>query len=272
MKTSIRKLGLSAATNTVGPVVAMLRPRERGLHAPVTMRKFLAGLPEGPKLELGPLDRPRLSGPDVEYFDILDTESLKRYAVEHGRDPNCVPNIHHVSPTGDLRIVKGSYAAIFSSHMAEHHPDLIEHFRIVFDLLEPGGAYFLILPDRRVSFDYFRPESTPMQARARKGAKNASAQAISDLNMIQAHNSQLRHWFGLHGKPITLPEEASRQLSRLAAGDYVDTHNWVFTPASFLELANDLYDKGDIGLKPERVHDTIFPSVDIMAVLRKPLD
>lgn len=269
MKSSFKKAGLEAATALVGPLVAALRSAAEGIEKPITLRQFVNDIPRGRKLELGPLDRPQLQGANVEYFDVMGTAELRDYAMAHGRDPRGVPHIHHVSPVGDLRIVEGPYTAIFSSHMAEHHPDIISHFNIAADLLEDNGAYYIVLPDRRVTFDYFRPESTFADALARKGCTRSSAEAISQMSTMLAHNSQMKHWFGMHGEQRSNPGAETDQLARLADGDYLDAHNWVFTPASFLKLADELYHAGETRLKPERVHDTIFPSADIMAVLRK---
>ena len=44
-------------------------------------------------LEIGPFNRPLLSGPNVKYFDVLATEELKSRAISLGDNPEKVPAI-----------------------------------------------------------------------------------------------------------------------------------------------------------------------------------
>src|SRR4249919_1725326 len=131
--------------------------RDPSLLAPIPRQRFVASVPlDKPVLEIGPFDRPWLSGSNVRYFDVLPQEQLRtRAATEFGRIPKNCPHIHYVSPTGDLSIVDAEFGAVFSSHCIEHQPDVIRHLREVERLLRPGGLYYLIVPDKRFCFDHF---------------------------------------------------------------------------------------------------------------------
>lgn len=112
-------------------------------------------------LEISPWDRPFLRGENVKYFGVEDAESLRKSADSASRHFNNVPEeIHFVSPTGDLGIVDEMFDIVFSSHVVEHCPDLIAHFQNVAKILNAGGLYVLIVPDKRYCFDYYHAEST----------------------------------------------------------------------------------------------------------------
>ena len=112
-------------------------------------------------LEISPWDRPFLSGKHVKYFDAFDSDTLRKTAAEASRHANRVPEkIDFVSPKGDLGVVAETFDIVFSSHVIEHTPDLVEHFQQVSRILNKGGVYVLIVPDKRYCFDYYHPEST----------------------------------------------------------------------------------------------------------------
>ena len=110
-------------------------------------------------LEIGPFFAPCLEGPQVTYFDVLGKQDLIRRALELGYDTDRIPEIDYVSPTGDLSIIDRRFPALLSSHCIEHQPDLIAHLQKTYALLEPGGCYYLMIPDKRFCYDHFLGES-----------------------------------------------------------------------------------------------------------------
>jgi SAM-dependent methyltransferase len=253
-----------------------VRPRPKGLARPVTRKRFLAGLAGVRRiLEIGPFDRPLLAGEGIFYFDVLDRDGLRRRAAEHGRDPAGCPPIHFVSPTGDLDSIDERFDAILSSHNIEHQPDLIGHLAKAEARLEPGGRYWLIIPDKRYCFDHYAPETnTPDALQAHVEGRTTHSAAAIALHSMLAHNDSLRHWLGLHGPRPRLPAgeaEVARlfdEIGRARAGDYVDVHAWRFTPRGFLDLIEDLGRLGRTRIEAERVHDTAFGAIEFCAVLR----
>jgi len=228
----------------------------------------------GPVLEIGPFDRPWLSGASVRYFDVLPQQGLKaRAAAEPNRSPDGCPFIHYVSPTGDLSIVNDEFATIFSSHCIEHQPDLIHHLQEVGRLLRPGGHYYLIVPDKRFCFDHFLQESELDEVRAAKGRSLHTEKAVSEHALGTTHNINILHWLGFHGQPATDDPDAQARsevsIMRTRAGEYVDVHAWQFTPQSFRSLIQTLFDNGEIDLQPARVHNTGFGRIEFMAVLTR---
>ena len=211
-------------------------------------------------LELSPWDNPFLTGANVKYFAVTDAETLKKTAVEESRPfANTPEKIHFVSPTGDLGVVDETFDIVFSSHVIEHTPDLVRHFPAIRRILNRGGLYILIVPDKRYCFDHFNAETTIADVldafvSERKTARLAD---FISTSFTRAHNYGFPHWFGDHGNRcgyrneppddslVKLLGESSHEdratLLRLIEkyndslkrGEYVDAHNWRFTPDSF---------------------------------------
>lgn len=248
------------------------RGRVRGLKMPLTRSQFVALIPHArPTLEIGPFDRPKLQGAEVRYFDVLSQDGLRERAhTIDGFNPDTCPVIDYVSPTGDLSVVDRQFSSVFSSHAIEHQPDLIKHLSDVYDLLEPGGCYYLIVPDKRFCFDHFLQETQTEDLLAAEGRIYHTERAIEDHYLRKAHGMQLLHWLGFHGAPRTDAAGADAALARSRRGEYVDVHAWMFTPSSFHRCMSDLFRLGKIGLEVAAVYDTMFTKLEFMAILRRP--
>ena len=226
-------------------------------------------------MEIGPFDTPVLRGPRVQYCDVLSADELRSRAAHLGRKPAGVPEIDFVTPNGDLSEINRSFQTVFSSHCIEHQPDLIHHINQVDELLEPGGAYWLLIPDKRFCFDHFLPAShlgDVIQAHEEK-RRTHQLQSVVEHRALTTHNFAWKHWIGLHRDPGA-DQRVARVIGavreyRAAAGGYVDVHAWQFTPDSFLSLMGDLKRLGYIKLHPEVVWKTPFARLEFAALLRK---
>jgi SAM-dependent methyltransferase len=224
-------------------------------------------------LEIGPFCRPLKRGPKVEYLDVLDAAQLRARAGQTGGDPAGVPDvIHHV---GDLDIVDRTYDAILSSHAIEHQPDLVRHLQQVERILNPGGGYFLIIPDKRYCFDHFIAESTiadVLQAH-REQRRTHTLKSVIEHRALTVHNDHLRHWQGDHGNPER--NRAARVRAALdeyeaAAGGYIDVHAWYFTPPAFRSIVATLRELGLIGLEIAGIYHPARDRNEFCAILKKP--
>ncbi len=240
-----------------------------------TREGFASLLPTGkPVLEIGPFANPFLRGPDVRYADALTTDQLRARATEFGLDPEGCPTISY--PTFDLRTIRDKFHAVLSSHCIEHQPDLLRHIQAVEGLLEPGGSYFLIVPDKRFCFDYFLPESTiadVMTAYARRSKVHDLGKVIEHGSMI-THNDSFRHWNGDHGvMPITESRDGVRRAIAAYEADpeaYIDVHAWQFTPRSCRTLLQILEELGLTRLRLTSLQPTVRPRNEFCAVLTLP--
>lgn len=265
----IRVAGAAVTT----PLNARFR-RAAGLSRPTRRTDFLRQVPLASALEIGPFDKPIIVGPGVSYFDVMDSAALRSRAAVFGYDATRIPKrIDFVSATGDLTVVDRQFDAVVSSHAVEHQPDLIRHLQEVGRLLTPGGRYYLIVPDRRFTFDHYLNEtSVPDVERAHREQRRIhTREAIFDHRVRTTHNNPLRHWFGWHGRPKETDHArrvAEDEALRAEAGEYIDVHAWAFSPAGFLAIVTELHRRGAIGLRVERVHDTGFADLEFFAVLK----
>lgn len=247
-----------------------------GLMPPTTRQEFAAAIPrEGAVLEIGPFDVPQMTGANVRYFDVLDQEGLRRRAEQEGRNAAGCPVMDYVSPTGDLSIINETFDTVFSSHVIEHQYRLVQHFIDVGRVLKPGGAYFMMVPDKRYCFDHFMDEtklSDVMDAEV-NGPQRQVERAIHDVHSRLAHNDSVMHWTGRHGKRLSDPswstEIADEVIGRTRAGEYRDVHVSHFTPGGFRRIVRSLHAEGRIPLRLARVHDTRFGQLEFFATLVK---
>lgn len=227
-------------------------------------------------LEIGPFNKPLLSGSNVKYFDVLDKNGLIKRAGELNIESKLIPQIDFVSEIGDLKVVDEKFAVVLSSHVVEHQPNLIAHLQAVADILQDAGCYFLIIPDRRFSFDYFLSESNLAQVLAANVElkQRHSLASIIEHRCSTTHNNPYLHLLGIHGKPMIGQELA--QAVKLAIAEYqnnlagyIDVHAWYFTPSGFGALINRLLELKLIKFKVEKIYPTTPGKLEFFVILRK---
>ena len=253
-------------------------------------------------LEISPWDDPFLTGVNVKYFSVEDSETLRKSSIEANRNKNRVPEkIDFVSPNGDLSVVDGTFDIVFSAHVIEHCPDLIEHLHGVSKILNKGGLYILLIPDKRYCFDYYHSESTITEVIDASVMKRKIPRLADVINCAYTltHNDAVAHWLGYHGerygqrKTPLAPDlnievmgeyfhDDGKGISRekflhliekyseaLAQGKYISTHNWRFTPDSFRYIINLLNALEFIDLPLYRCCHTLWGRQEFVAMLEK---
>jgi len=201
---------------------------------------------EGDALEIGPSWSPILRGPRVAYLDVFNAAELRARAKKHGVDPELCPTV--IDFVGDIADVDRKFDYVVSSHSIEHQPDLVHHLKCVRELLNPGGRYYLIIPDKRFCFDARKAESTiagVLQAHKEKRTHH-TLQSVIEGAVYSTHNDAVMHW---QAPP--------------------DVHAWYFTPTSFRAITSTLFKLGLTGLEPLRVFNTPRNSLEFCAVLQK---
>jgi SAM-dependent methyltransferase len=224
-------------------------------------------------LEIGPFCNPLLSGPNVFYFDVLSQDELIARARSIGLDTAGVPHINYVSATSDLSIVNRHFDVVVSSHCLEHQPDLVGHLQDVGKLLLPGGAYFLLVPDKRYCFDHFIPVSSLaeiMVAQHERRRVHALRSVIEHRALI-THNDSVRHWQGDHGVMFENFEQRFQAALREfgdAKGAHIDVHAWYFTPDSASAILAALRYMSLSQLAAHRVYATRYGANEFWMILR----
>ena len=213
-----------------------------------TRNDFVALIPsDAEALEIGPFNRPMLSGPRSCFFDVLSTSDLILRASALKIHDDKIPAIDFVSPSGDLSIVDRDFDYVLSSHCLEHQPDLLSHLKQVERILRPGGQYFILVPDKRYCFDHFIGETCIAEVIDAHSASRTThtIRSVIEHRALTTHNDCGRHWAGDHG--LRSNQRARRITGALrefeaAAGAYIDVHAWYFTPESTQRLMGDLRD------------------------------
>lgn len=250
--------------------------RDEGLIAsPLAEREAIIDIARthGSVLEIGPFCNPLLTGAGVEYLDVLDAEGLRRRAVRHKLNPSdCPPVIHYV---GNLEQVDRRFDAVISSHSVEHQPDLIRHLEQVARILDEGGRYYLIIPDKRFCFDHYLPESSiaDILVAYREARQVHSLKSVIEHTALVTHNDAARHWHGDHGvqREDDFPDRIGDALKNYddSDGGYIDVHAWQFTPASFRAAVETLAALGLTAFDIEGVYDTPRDRQEFCAILTK---
>jgi SAM-dependent methyltransferase len=226
-------------------------------------------------LEIGPFCNPLLRGPRVSYFDVLSQDELIARArlIGLGLDPAGVPHIDYVSPTGDLSTVNRRFDVVASSHCLEHQPDLVGHLQDVGRLLLSGGAYFLLVPDKRYCFDYFIPLSSLAEivVAQHERRKVHTLRSLIEHRALITHNDSLRHWQGDHGVMFENVEwrlQAALREFDDAKGGHIDVHAWYFTPESASAILAALQDLRLSPLALHRIYATRYGANEFWMILK----
>lgn len=205
-------------------------------------------------LEIGPSYNPIT--PRAEGFNvtIMDHASREQLVEKYRIHPVDVSRIEEVDVVGsDLAMIQErKFSCIVASHVIEHTTDFIRFFQHSSRLLERGGKLMLIVPDKRLCFDYHRPLSTTGQVLdAHLSQKSRHHGALFDQCISAVYRGAVA-WDVSTEAPFTqvhtFEEAASLFRAALQSSEYTDAHEWTFTPSSFRLLVHDLGRLGFIDL------------------------
>ena len=246
--------------------------------------KLLAGLDLARQkgIEVGPLDHPLIlkSEGDIRYVDYADAAFLRE---KYRDDPNvAVANIPETDAIWGGNTIAEALGArhdfdyAVASHVVEHVPDLIAWLEELHTVLKPGATLRLAVPDRRYTFDFMRHDSTVSEAITAHvlGLRAPSPGQVID-SALNHHVVGMRElWAGAGSRQ---PRYSRRErlahavgCARLIVetGVYIDVHCWVFTPASFAELMEQLVALGYLRFACDRMFDTERDQNEFIAILR----
>jgi hypothetical protein len=145
--------------------------------------------------------------------------------------------------------------------------------------LKDDGLVCLAIPDRRFTHDLRRPESTlgELVEAYLLRVRRPPARHLFDRVLLAAKFSKAEAWqddmYACSPPRVDRLDDAYRLAERAAmTNDYVDAHCWIFTPESFLDVADRL---SRIGLFPfviEYFHPTEYGDYEFYTRLRKSAD
>lgn len=236
---------------------------------------FVSMIREGSTvLEIGPFTLPTLRGANVRYFDVLDADGLRARAQRLNYPIQEPVRVDYVSKTGDLAIVSDQFDVVYSAHCIEHTPDLLAHLAHLERILHRGGRYMITIPDKRFTFDHFRPltEIHEVLDAHKEHRRVHTEQSVIAQYVETTHNDPAAHWRGEHGDHPRVDAAdrlaiAKKNLSE-SKGEYIDVHSWIFDPSSFRKLMDKLWKGGHTRLSVERVYTTPYGENEFNAVLK----
>jgi hypothetical protein len=207
-------------------------------------------------LEIGAFDNPtfrRELGDEVEYLDFFSREDLiEMHRNNPRRNPAAAVVVDHVVKNADFsRKVSPGFDLIVAHHVIEHVPDIIFWFEQIEHLLAPSGMLFLSIPDRRYTFDFFRPVSLATQM-IRVHGEHLQRPDVWQLTEAFYYHMKVdlpAIWQGNIPRKFvprfTLTE--AHEMAKEKSATYTDAHCWVFTSESFVQCMEDLRSAGSFG-------------------------
>ena len=200
---------------------------------------------------------------------------VQKYSNSPAVDVSNIEPVDLVWRDGPLSSVlhNRQFTAIVAAHVVEHAPDFIQFLNDLATAMEHDGRLYLIVPDKRYSFDYFQTVTDPakvlsdhLQRRTRhsfmsfyRWGTNVSHRGRSDWSQRTIDDVAFMH---------PDPRENYRNaLAITGSGHYVDSHENYFTPVSFLMMIEELHYLAKIQLKVRLL--TRSRGCEFLAVLSK---
>lgn len=124
-------------------------------------RSYFASKLSGRGLEIGPLHRPMVTheGMQVEYIDRMTVQELREHYPELRELPLVEPDL-----IGNAETMEGvrdaGYDFLISAHVIEHMKNPLASLEQWCRIVKPGGKIYLIVPDKRRTFDRKRLRTT----------------------------------------------------------------------------------------------------------------
>ncbi len=236
----------------------------------------------GKGLEIGPLCWPVLTKDraDVKYVDhVSRQELLEIYKNDEAVDPDRIPKVDFPLNGRSLReSIPGNkqFDYIIASHVIEHVPDMVRWLQDMASVLSTGGILSLAIPDKRYTFDIDRQTSTPADVIGAYFDKLTSPSAAMVYDFASNFRTKLnasKVWEG----ELYLDARAPHKHSATGAYElclqnqerYVDTHCYVFTPASFFKLIHSLIELELFDYEVDSFYETAEGAYEFIATLKK---
>lgn len=219
---------------------------------------------------------PKSRGHRIETLDHASQEELIAKYASSGVDTSRIEPVDHVWRGEPLDALIGQterYDYILASHVIEHTPDLVAFLQQCERLLKPGGVLSLAVPDQRYCFDVLRPVSTPgdvLQAHLERRSRHSAGAVFDHFATIAFREGQPSWHPGAKGRLAllhTMDEAVAMYEKAAGGGEYVDIHNWRFTPASMALILRDLLALKLLRLVP--CDDVAPEGMEFFVILRK---
>jgi len=242
---------------------------------------LLSGLSKPDRIiEIGPSHAPLASKAEGWNSFVVDHDTRNNLITKYqamGVDPNRIEDVDFVWRSGAIidavpESHHGSFKAFIASHVIEHSTDVVRFLLSAQDLILPDGMIVLAIPDKRKTFDFFRPVSTTSQAITafEERRDRHTAETHFDNAAFSVNKGGDAGWLETDTREPCFASNLAGAVAhwRMAEKEeYVDAHAWVFTPASFELLVLELSELGYLNLRLERREEN--PTTEFYAWLRR---
>jgi len=247
-------------------------------------------------LEVGPLAFPSMpvNQSNVHTVDYFSKEELQEnYKTDPNVNINNICNVTYVlkNNTKYSDIIPSIYDICFSSHNIEHVPCVITFLNNVSSILKNNAYFFLCIPDYRYCFDHFRNPSNIFEVLDSYYNNQDKPSPVYHLESkyLTCHNDSRKHWEVFNNSFTTtfininetkkfLNNQSERIINEIedikklyvkCKNEYIDSHCWKFTPFTFRNIIDILFQTDFIDLKIERVYKTLKDSNEFYVILKK---
>ncbi len=244
---------------------------------------LLEGIPRTARLvEIGASFRPLVPKRDGWNTCVVDHDTREGLLAKYARaaiDPDSIEVVDVLWTGGRLhdafpREQLGTFDALIASHVLEHMPDLIAFLDSARQLVRDDGHLVFALPDKRWSFDFFRPPTLAgrvLLAHHDRRERHCPATLFDEVAYSVTLRGQPGWGAGAAADELAFAHPPGRAKTLFDAvcrpdDDYRDAHAWQFTPASFTLLILDLALAGVCDWRVEWVRPT--PAVEFLGRLR----
>ena len=161
--------------------------------------------------------------------------------------------------------------------------NLLKHLLQIYNILQPGGKLFVILPDKRFTYDHHRPLSTlsdilltfyeDPKVHSLRTIVEASCESLESMpNSPDVTSLQRNIMKNLtNNSNVLLNDCVEKAIIKYneANGSYIDAHRWIFTDEWFHELITSLNLLKLLPLRIEKLYRTCDNCTEFYAILVK---
>ena len=210
----------------------------------------------------------------VYTIDHLTKEDLiEKYKYDKNVN-HLICRIQHVDAVDDGREFKDllgkdlNFNYIVSIHNFEHIPNPIRFLQRCENAISENGKVYLIIPDRRGTFDYFRPYTSIGQWMDAY-RENRTVHSYSSFYDQFAYCVDGNYDYGAVNFQYS-PQLAQMHISKsYRSSCYVDVHGFVYTPATFLFLITYIQKLGLTSLGVYKIVTCPNSNFEFLAILGK---
>jgi SAM-dependent methyltransferase len=228
-------------------------------------------------LEVGAFDLPMVDPSEalVKFADYSTTQELKVRAAAHPQhSADFVVNVDYILRDVGWTEIPADFDWICASHVIEHVPNIVGWLQTLATKLKRNGVLFLVIPDKRYTFDIHRPKTSLgkilvdyyFDRRIARVEDVFDAMYYADIiDPIRAWSAPVRP--GERNTPVDIHDVLQRTFASIHT--YIDVHCNVFTVESWREILDAIVSLQLIPFVVGEIGDVERNNIDFHCVLRK---